>query len=194
MGLYFLFGLIAGLAVGAILCRCLGAEQCAAVPGAISVLCLPIGFIALIFSLLNSTAPSFAPRISVSGKASDCIAHRAGRSSTYSFRFEPEHGNPLQIGTRIVVPPMCWHTTAYDAGSTYRITYLDDTKRYPVNEAIAIEALTGRNAGWRNKLDARLFGFWLITPAGAMLMYLGLYFTRKTKDDAKSAAPHSPSA
>jgi hypothetical protein len=194
MGFYFLFGCIAGLAIGAIVSRGLTAEQCAVVPGVIAVLCLPVGFIAILFSLLNSTAPSFAPRISVTGKASDCVRLGAGRDYTRSFRFEPENGKLLQIGTKIVVPPMCWQTLDYEAGSTYHITFLDDAKRYPANEAIDIEVLTGRNVGWRKKLDARPFGFWLATPAGAMLMYLGLYFTRNTKGNAKSAGPQAPSA
>lgn len=193
MGLYFLFGLIAGLAAGVIFSRGLSVRQRAAIPGAISVLCLPTGFVALLFSLLNSTAPSFAPRISVTGNAFNCVEHRLGKSSTYSFRVEPEHGEPLQIGTQIVVPPMCWKTSDYDAGGIYRITYLADTKRHPANEAIDIEVLTGRNAGWHKRLDARPFGLWLGTPAGGFLMFIGLYLTRDNKGREGSAAAPSTS-
>lgn len=193
MGFYFLFGFIAGLAAGAIVCRGLSAEKCAAVPGGISVLCLPVGFITLLFSLLNSTTPSFAPRITVTGKAFNCVRLGVGRNYARSFRFESENGGSIQIGTEIVVPPMCWQTSDYDAGSMYSVTFLDDAKRYPANEAIDIAVLTGRNTGWHKKLDARPFGFWLGAPAGGFLMFMGLYLTRNDKGGAKSGAEQASS-
>jgi hypothetical protein len=188
MGLYFLFGTLSGIVIGAVLASRLSAKKRAAIPIAIWMLCVLIGFGAVLFSLMNSTAPSFAHRITVTGKAFDCIRPTRSRDYRYFFTFQPESGGPLHIGSRIVVPPMCWTNSNFEAGSTYRIVYLDDTERDPANEAIDIQVLTGRNAGWQEKLDARPFGFWLATPAGAILGYLGLYAVRYKKTKVESGA------
>ena len=70
----------------------------------------------------------------------------------------------------------------------FRVVYLKDDQRVFKNEAIEIEILSGRNAGFHDSYDARPFGKWLEISIGATLGAFGFAGLKYMKDDAKSAA------
>jgi hypothetical protein len=133
------------------------------------------------YGMSHSTVPSFAPRITAVGKASDCIEKSVGRSNKFVFRFVPEGGSPINIETVIIMPH--WGNDGKFNGRTLRIVYLNDIARSPSNEAIDIEILDGDNAGWHDSLDARPFGVWLGIPIGAALGGFGYFGIGYKKDD-----------
>jgi len=55
------------------------------------------------------------------------------------------------------------------------------------NEAIDIEILSGRDAGFHESVDARPAGMWLAIPIGAALGTFGYFGLRYKKDDEASA-------
>jgi hypothetical protein len=63
-----------------------------------------------------------------------------------------------------------------------------DSAEEAKNEAIDIEILSGKNAGFHDSYDARPFGKWLGIPIGAALGIFGFVGLRYMKDDAESAA------
>ena len=66
--------------------------------------------------------------------------------------------------------------------------YLDDDQRVFKNEAIDIEILSGKNAGFHDSYDARPLGKWLGIPIGAALGIFGFVGLKYMKDDAIAAA------
>lgn len=146
-------------------------------------LCL-LGAVTCFYGLSHSTEPSFRPRITVIGKASDCVEERVGRSFKFAFRFVPEGGSPTRIETRIIMPH--WGSAQKFNAQTLRIVYLNAPARDTSNEVIDIEILNRDSAGWHDSLDARPFGIWLGIPIGAALASLGLFGIRYRTDDRKS--------
>jgi hypothetical protein len=104
----------------------------------------------------------------------------------------PEDSEPIQIETPIILPG--WGNPAVFNGRTFRIMYLGDTGRALKNEAIDIEILSGRDAGFHDSLDARPAGKWLAIPIGAALDVFGFFGLRYMKKDADSAAPDDESS
>ena len=140
-----------------------------------------------IYGLAHSTAPSFAPRITAVGKAYDHVELRQGRDTHYGFHFLPdENGEPVDIETSIILPG--WAVPEVFNGRTFRVVYLQSSKRALKNEAIDIEILSGRDAGFHDSVDARPVGVWLAIPIGAALGAFGYFGLRYRKDDETSAA------
>ena len=99
------------------------------------------------YGLSHSTAPSFAPRITAVGTAYEHIEIRQGRDTHYGFHLLPDgSGEPLYIETSIILPG--WAVPEVFNGRTFRVVYLQSTKRALKNEAIDIEILSGRDAGF----------------------------------------------
>jgi hypothetical protein len=73
-------------------------------------------------------------------------------------------------------------------GRTFRVVYLQSSKRALKNEAIDIEILSGRDAGFHDSVDARPVGMWLAIPIGAALGAFGYFGLRYRKGDETSAA------
>jgi len=163
----------------------LGAKRRACIPPVVWWLCLILGAITCVYGLSHSTAPSFAPRITVVGKASDHVEMRRGRDTYYGFRFVPDGGESVNIETQIILPD--WNTPAIFDGRTFRVVYLQDSKRILKNEAIDIEILSGKHAGFHDSFDARPDGVWLGIPIGAASGAFGFFGLRYMKDDAISA-------
>jgi hypothetical protein len=136
------------------------------------------------FALFHSTAPSSATRITAIGKAYDQVERKRGRDTYYGFRFVPDGGETINIETQIILPD--WSAPAIFDGRTFRVVYLQDSKRILKNEAIEIEILSGKDAGFHDSFDARLAGTWLGIPIGATLVAFGLFGLRYMKDDAIS--------
>ena len=132
------------------------------------------GFALTGFSGANSTKPSSAPRITITGAAADCVEHRIGRGNySYSFFFTPTTGVPIELESRIKAP-LCWRDSQSGSdGRVYRVQYLNDPNRRLKNEAIRIDVLQGKNAGWHGSVDARPFGLWLCVPFGIILIVIG---------------------
>ena len=150
------------------------------------------GFAVAGFSGAKSTAPSSAPRVTVTGLAQGCIEHRIGRGNyTYSFSISPAGGSPVQLTSRIKAP-FCWTGTASDFDArVYRVVYLDDSNRNLKNEAIRIDVIGGQNTGWHGSVDARPFGLWLGIPGGIACIIIGgigAFRNRKALPDDSSAA------
>lgn len=168
----------------------LGAKRRAWVPPLGWWLSLAMGIVVLFYGLFHSTVPSRSPRITAVGKAYDHTERviHAGRHSTsvYGFRFVPDNGNPINLETQIILP--YWASPEIFNGQTFRVVYLNDDQRDFKNEAIDIEILSGRNAGFRDSYDARLFGKWLAVPIGAGLGIFGYLGLRYMKDDEVKAA------
>ena len=154
----------------------------AKVPGLLWGLSLVIGGVLLICSLVYSTVPSMAPRITLRGTASPFIEHRVGKSSKFSFMFLPEHGQPIELETELVPPH--WGNEEIFAGRVFNLTYLDTVNREVKHEVIDLEILTGANAGWHDSRDARFLGAWLCAPFGALFFGIGI-FGLKYKSDEK---------
>ena len=164
-----------------------GANRRASIPPFVWWLCLISGAVTCIYGLSHSTSPSFAPRITAVGNASDCVEDGPRGSTRFAFRFLPEGGSPVKIETRIIMPH--WGNADLFNERTLRIVYLNDTTRSPSNEAIDIEILNGDNAGWRDSLDARPFGIWLAIPVGAAFAGFGYLGLRYRKSDTEQAEP-----
>jgi hypothetical protein len=133
------------------------------------------------YGLSHSTAPSFATRITQTGKASAFVEQRYGRDSKFTFRFSPGGERAIQLDTHIIVPH--WGNAEVFDGRTLRITYLNDSSRTARNEAIDIVILRGENAGWEDSLDARPLGIWLAVPFGGLIAGFGYLGVRFRKDD-----------
>ena len=178
-----LLGVVAALAVF----YPLGAKRRARIPHSLWWVCLGLGVVACIYGLSHSTAPSSAPRITAIGKAYDHVEMRQGRDTHYGFHFLPdEGGGPVDIETSIILPG--WAVPEVFNGRTFRVVYLQSSKRALKNEAIDIEILAGRDAGFHDSVDARPFGAWLAIPIGAALGAFGYFGLRYKKDDEISAA------
>ncbi|HLX84344.1 MAG TPA: hypothetical protein VKR59_10625 [Terriglobales bacterium] len=137
------------------------------------------------YGLSHSTAPSLARRVTIVGKAFDHVEMRRGRDTYNGFRFVPDGGEPVNLETQIILPD--WNTPAIFDGRTFRVVYLQDSKRILKNEAIDIEILSGKHAGFHDSFDARPDGMWLGVPVGAALGAFGYFGLRFMKDDATSA-------
>ena len=137
------------------------------------------------FAYTRSTSPSFAPRITLTGKALDCVnVHRFSRNR-HLFRFEPASGDRVFLQTKILAP-MCFSSSITFDDRTYRVIYLEDPKRSMSREVTSIDVVSGTDTGWHEALDARPFGTWLGVPIGAFLVMLGLAeFRGRRKHDPK---------
>jgi hypothetical protein len=166
----------------------LGAKRRACIPYPLWWVCLGLGIVVCIYGLAHSTAPSFAPRITAVGKAYDHVELRQGRNTHYGFHFLPdENGEPMDIETSIILPG--WAVPEVFNGRTFRVVYLQSSKRALKNEAIDIEILAGRDTGFHDSVDARPVGVWLAIPIGAALGTFGYFGLRYKKDEKTSAAP-----
>ena len=165
----------------------LGAKRRACIPYPLWWVCLGLGVVVCIYGLAHSTAPSFAPRITAVGKAYDHVELRQGRDTHYGFHFLPDEiGEPVDIETSIILPG--WAVPEVFNERTFRVVYLQSSKRALKNEAIDIEILSGRDAGFHDSVDARPVGVWLAIPIGAALGAFGYFGLRYRKDDETSAA------
>jgi hypothetical protein len=168
----------------------LGAKRRAGILPLAWWLFLALGTVVFFYGLSHSTVPSFSHRITAVGKAYDHVdreIHTGYHHDTvYGFRFVPDGGNPINIETQIILP--YWNTPAIFDGQSFRVVYLDDDQRAFKNEAIDIEILSGKNAGFHDSYDARPFGKWLGIPIGAALGIFGFVGLRYMKGDAESAA------
>jgi len=151
---------------------------------------LAMGVVVWFYGKSHSTVPSFSHRITAVGTAYDHVDREIHtgyhHDSVYGFRFVPDGGNPINIETQIILP--YWNTPAVFNGQSFRIVYLDDDQRVLKNEAIEIEILSGKNAGFHDSLDARPLGSWLGIPFGAALAIFGFGGLKFMDDDAESAA------
>jgi hypothetical protein len=181
----FIIWCLPGLAVALAVFFTLGAKRRACIPRLAWWLCLILGVVTCVFGLSHSTAPSFATRITAIGKAYDYVERKRGRDTYYGFRFVPDGGEPVNIETQIILPD--WRTPANFDGRTFRVVYLQDSKRTLKNEAIEIEILSGKHSGFHDSLDGRPAGAWLGIPIGAALGAFGYFGLRYMKDDAISA-------
>ena len=164
----------------------LGARRRARIPLYAWWVCLILGVVLCFYGLSHSTAPSFAPRITAVGKAYDHVERKAGRDTYYGFRFLPDDGGgPVDIETSIILPG--WGVPEVFNGRTFRVVYLRSSDRAMTNEAIDIEILSGRDAGFHDSVDARPAGTWLAIPIGAALGTFGYFGLRYKKDDEASA-------
>ncbi len=168
----------------------LGAKRRAWIPPLAWWLSLALGAAACFYGMSHSTVPSFSIRIAVVGKAYDHVdreIHTGYHHDTvYGFRFVPDGGNPINLETQIILPD--WNTPAIFDGQSFRVVYLDDGQRTFKNEAIDIQILSGKDAGFHDSYDARPVGKWLTIPFGAALSAFGFVGLRYKKDDAESAA------
>jgi len=164
----------------------LKAKRRACMPAIVWWLCLILGAVSCIYGLSHSTAPSFATRITAVGRVYDHVERRQGRDTYYGFRFVPDRGEPVNIETQIILPG--WANPAVFNGRAFRVVYLDDNKRALKNEAIDIQILSGRDAGFHDSLDARPVGKWLGIPLGAALGVFGFFGLRCRKDDIAISA------
>jgi hypothetical protein len=121
------------------------------------------------------------------GRAYDHVERKAGRDTFYGFRFLPEDGGePVDIETSIILPG--WGVPKVFNGRTFRVVYLRSIDRPRKNEAVDIEILSGRDAGFHESVDARPGGTWLTIPIGAALGAFGYFGLRYKKDDLASVA------
>jgi hypothetical protein len=151
---------------------------------------LAMGAVVFFYGLSHSTVPSLSHRITAVGKAYDHVdreIHTGYHHDTvHGFRFVPDGGNPINLETQIIFP--YWNTPAIFDGQSFRVVYLDDDQRVFKNEAIDVEILSGRFAGFHDSYDARPIGKWLGIPAGAALGIFGFLGLKYMKDDAETAA------
>lgn len=168
----------------------LGAKRRACVPPLAWWLCLVAGAVPLFYGLSHSTFPSLATRITAVGKAYDYVdreIHTGYHHDTiYGFLFSPEGGEPLHIETEIILPDSA--KPAIFDGRTFRVVYLDDSKRTLKNEAIEIEILSGKHAGFHDSVDASPTGAWLAIPVGAAFLGFGIAGLYSMKKDAAISA------
>lgn len=170
-----------------------GAKRRAWIPPLGWWLSLVVGAIIGFYGMSHSTVPSFAPRITSMGTAYDYVEreiHSGYHHDTiYGFRFVPEGGGgrgPINIETEISLPDTA-HPAIFN-GQTLRVVYLADSERVLKNEAIDIEILSGRHAGFHSSLDARPTGAWLAVPVGCAFLGFGMAGLRSMKEDAIAAA------
>jgi hypothetical protein len=130
--------------------------------------------------------PSFATRVTAVGKIHKYIERSAGRNSYFEFSFMPDDGNPINMRSNISFP--YWSDPSILDGRKFRLVYLQDSNRFMENEAIDLEIMSGRDAGFHDSLDARPVGIWLAIPIGAAFAIFGFAGLRYMKDDAVSAA------
>ena len=97
----------------------------------------------------------------------------------------PDGANPIHLETQIILPD--WNTPSLFNGQSFRVVYLDDDQRALKNEAIDIDILSGRNAGFHDSYDARPVGKWLAIPIGAAFAVFGFVGLRYMKEDAIAA-------
>lgn len=155
-------------------------KRMARIPLFVWWLCLILGTVTCGYGLFQSTAPSFATRITAVGRTYDSAEHPQGRSTSYfSFRLVPDGGQPVNIETRIIIPS--WGNPSIFNGRTFRVVYLDENNRGLKNEAIDIEILSGEHAGFHDSLDARPLGKWLEIPLGAALGAFGVFGLKSRK-------------
>jgi len=178
--IYTVFALL-GLTAALMVFFALGAKRRAHIRPILWWVCLVVGAVMVMYSLFHSTAPSFAPRITAVGKAYDYVQRRHGRDTYCGFRFVPEAGESVNIETEIILPD--WSSPEIFNGRTFRVVYLQDSKRSLKNEAIDIEILAGKHTGFHDSLDARLAGEWLGIPIGALFGAFGFFGLRHSKDD-----------
>jgi hypothetical protein len=168
----------------------LRAKRRAWIPSLAWWLFLALGTVVFFYGLTRSTVPSFSHRITAVGKAYDHVdreIHTGYHHDTvHGFRFVPDGGKPIYIETQISLPN--WGTPAIFNGQSFRVMYLDDDQGVFKNEAIDIEILSGKNAGFHDSYDARPVGKWLAIPIGAALSTFGFAGLKYMKDDAESAA------
>ncbi len=164
----------------------LKAKRRACIPPLVWWLCLILGAVTCMYGLSHSTTPSFATRITAVGRTYDYTERQQGRDTFYGFRFVPDGGQPVNIETEIIIPG--WRDPAIFNERTFRIVYLNDNNRTMKNEAIDIEILSGKHAGYHDSLDARPAGKWLGIPLGAALAAFGFFGLKYRKDDATRAA------
>lgn len=156
-------------------------------------LSLILGAVIFFYGSSHSTVPSLSPRITAVGRAYDYVereVHTGYHHDTiYGFRFVPEGGvggGPINIETEIIL-----RDTAHPAifnGQIFRVVYLADSERVLKNEAIDIQILSGRHAGFHDSLDARPMGAWLAIPVGGAFGVFGFFGLRYMKEDAIAAA------
>jgi hypothetical protein len=187
---HFMVCCLPGFAIALAVYFPLGAIRRACVPPLAWWLCLAAGAVPLFYGLSHSTFPSSAARITAVGKAYDCVEreiHSGYHHDTiYDFHLVPEGGGPIPIETEIILPN--WARPAIFDGRTVRVVYLDDSKRILQNEAIEIEILSGKHAGFRDSVDARLIGAWLAIPFGAAFLGFGIAGLKSMKKDAAISA------
>jgi hypothetical protein len=157
-------------------------KRIACTPRLVWWLCLILGGVTCGYGLSHSTAPSFATRITAVGRTYDCVQRRQGRDTYFGFRFVPDGGQPVDIETEIIIPS--WGAPAIFNGRTFRVVYLMDNNRALKNEAIDIQILSGKHAGFHDSLDARPAGKWLGIPLGPALFAFGLLGLRFRRDNA----------
>lgn len=179
-----------GLAAGLAAFYFLGPKRRACVPPLAWWLCLAAGAVPFFYGLSHSTFPSLATRITAVGKAYSYVDREIysgyHHDTIYGFRFLPERGGPMNVETEIILPDTA--RPAFFDGRTFRIVYLDDNKRTLKNEAIEIEILSGKNAGFHDSVDARPVGAWLAIPIGATLLGFGISGLYSMKKDAAISA------
>jgi hypothetical protein len=88
----------------------------------------------------------------------------------------------VNIETEIILPG--WADPAIFDGRTFRVVYLQDSKRIVKNEAIDIEILSGKDAGYHDSRDARPVGAWLGIPVGVAAGAFGLFGLKYRKGGA----------
>jgi hypothetical protein len=157
---------------------------------------LALGTVVFFYGLSHSTVPSFSRRIMAVGKAYDHVdreIHNGFHHDTvHGFRFVPDGGNPIYLETQIIFP--YWNTPAIFDGQSFRVVYLDDDRRVFKNEAIDVEILSGKYAGFHDSFDAQPLGKWLGIPIGAALAAFGFAGLKYMKDDAIAAASEDDDA
>jgi hypothetical protein len=168
----------------------LGAKRRACVPPLAWWLCLIVGAVPFFYGLSHSTVPSRATRITAVGKTYDYVEreiHTGYHHDTiYGFRLVPEVGGPIHIETEISLLDSAI-PEAFN-GRIFRVVYLADSTRVLKNEAIEIEILSGRHAGYHESLDARPTGAWLFIPVGAAFLAFGVSGLSRMKKDAAISA------
>lgn len=182
----FLVACLLGMAATLAVFYPLGAKRRARIPSYAWWVFLVFGAVLCFYGMSYSTAPSFAPRITAIGKAYNHVERTAGRDTYYGFRFLPDNGGEaVNIETSIILPG--WGVPEVFNGRTFRVVYLLSSDRAMKNEAIDIEILSGRDAGFHDSVDARPAGVWLAIPFGAALFAFGLFGIKCRKDDHASA-------
>lgn len=168
----------------------LGAKRRACVPPLAWWVCLIAGAVSFFYGLSHSTFPSSAPRIVAVGQAYDIVQQEIHsgyhHDTVFDFRLSPKGGVPIYIETAIILPH--WGYPAIFNGRTLRVVYLDDDERALKNEAIDINILSGKDAGFHDSLDARPFGAWLAIPFGAAFLGFGIAGLSRMKKDAAISA------
>jgi hypothetical protein len=179
-----------GMAIALAVFFPLGAKRRACVPPLAWWICLIAGAVPFFYGLSHSTVPSSAPRITAVGQAYDFVEREIHsgyhHDTVYGFHLVPKDGEPIHIETEIILPH--WAVPAIFDGRTLRVVYLDDDKRALKNEAIQIDILSGKDAGFHDSLDARPVGAWLAIPVGAAFLGFGIAGLSRMKKDAAISA------